>query len=207
MSWFALHEALVPSGSLTNAVQIEPMNRSSLTASILMFCAPFVLLAASYAALPSELPILRVPLGNALTFAPKSVFTVFRVPLMNLAHGLIAAVMLSRVGDFENAERRASYSRIFKTLLFTVALKSDFEAMELSVLAAPATLGSYGRWLAAGTVLSVVAGLSLALVRSRGVPIPWTELRLAIRDKMALGGLLIAYVGMVVASSLASHRG
>jgi hypothetical protein len=181
------------------------MNRSALIASGLMFSVPFVLLGVCYAALPSELPVLRIPMGHAVTLATKSAFTVFRVPLMNLTHGLMAAVMLSRARDFENAERRVSYASMFATLLFTVALKSDFEAMEISSLATPTALGSYARWLAAGTGLSVVAGLSLALMRGRRVPIPWPELRLRIRDKIALAGLFALYVGLVIASSRASH--
>jgi hypothetical protein len=171
-----------------------------------MFSVPFVLLGACYAALPPELPVLRIPIGYAVTLASKSMFTVFRVPLMNLTHGLMAALMLSRSADFKNVERRVSYSSMFATLLFTAALKSDFEAIEISSRAAPTLLGGYASWFAVGAVLSVVAGLGLALWRGRSVPIPWPELRLRIRDKIALAGLLALYVGMVIASSFASHR-
>jgi len=103
---------------------------------------------------------------------------------MNLVHGLMAAVMLSRADDFGDAKRRASYSGIFLTLLFTVALKSNLEALEMS-----GPFWSFGPvvpWLACGTVASVVGGIGLALVCARGVPVPWPELRLT-----RLGRLLL----------------
>jgi uncharacterized membrane protein len=61
-----------------------------------MLSAPFFLIAGVYDVLPAELPVLRVPISGVATIAPKSVFTAFRVPLMNLTHALMAAVMLSR---------------------------------------------------------------------------------------------------------------
>jgi hypothetical protein len=170
-----------------------------------MFSVPFVLMGVCYGALPSELPVLGIPMGHAMTSAAKSVFTVFRVPLMNLTHGLMAAVMLSRARDFENAERRASYASLFATLLFTIAVKSDIEAVDISLLAAPGALGSYERWLAPATLLAVLAGLSLAAMRGRRAPIPWPELRLRIRDKVALAGLFALYLGLVIASFRVSH--
>ena len=102
------------------------MSRITVTAFVLMFGAPFLLLASCYIALPVEVPVLANPIGAAKILAPKSLFTVLRVPLMNLTHGLMATVMLSRARDFEDLKRRASYSGVFMSLLFTIALKSDF---------------------------------------------------------------------------------
>lgn len=168
-----------------------------------MFCVPFLVLAACYSALPDELVVLRNALGGRVLVALKSPFTVFRVPLMNLAHGLMAAVMLSCTADFTDAKRWASYSRVFLTLLFAVALKSNFEALEISGLAW--SFGPVAPWLTRGTVVSVVGGLILALVHSRGVPLPWPELRLTIQDKIALSCLFAAYLGIVTATLLVSH--
>ena len=149
------------------------MRRSTLTGLLLcvMLGAPFVMLSMSYRALPPELPVLRVWIGHSALVASKSIFMVFRVPLMNLIHGLLAALMLSRQLAFRNKERRISYSNMFLALLFTVALKSDFEAAQFSVLSAPAFLELYGRWLGFGTLTSVVAGIGLALVRGRKAPL------------------------------------
>lgn len=181
------------------------MTRSTVAASVLMFGMPFLLLAACYAALPVEVPVLRNPVAGAVFLAPKSLFTVFRVPLMNLTHGLMAAVMLSRSGDFEDAKRRASYSGIFLALLLAVALKSDFEALEMGGLAW--SFGPVVPWLTRGTVVSVVGGLCLAFVHARGVPIPWPELRLSRLQKTILACLFAAYLAMVTATLLVSRRG
>lgn len=162
-----------------------------------MFCAPFVLLAMRYRALPPEIPVLRVWIGHTSLAASKSLFMAFRVPLMNLLHGLMAAVMLRQAPAFANPERRAAYSRVFGTLLFTLALKSDFEAMEFAV---------HARWLALGTLASVLGGLALALYLGRRVPLPWPELRLPAGDKMVLVALFAAYLAIVAASLLVSHR-
>lgn len=177
------------------------MGKFITAACVLMFSASFLLLASVYDALPAELPMLRIPIVSVVTAAPKSAF---RVPLMNLTHGLMAAVMLSHTADFDDEGRRAPYFSLFSTLLFAIALKSDFEALEISSLALP--LGPFGRRAIAGTVVSVVGGLALAFVRGRNVPIPWTELKLSVRDKIVLAGLLFSYLAMVAVSLLVSHR-
>ena len=172
------------------------MQKSAIAVSALMFGAPFLLLAHRYEALPAEIPVLRNPLLHAMIFAPKSAFTVFRVPLMNLSHGLMAGVMVSRSEDFKDAERRAGYSALFSTLLFTAALKSNFEALEISRVAS-----SHG-WITAGTVGCVVVGVLLAFVRGRRTRLPWTELRLRTGDKIALTALFGLYLVIVTASFL-----
>jgi hypothetical protein len=170
-----------------------------------MFCAPFVLLGVSYAAAPSELPVLRVWIGHTALLASKSPFMVFRVPAMNLIHGLMAAVMLARAAAFDNIERRTSYSNMFLTLLFTIALKSDFEGLEFCATASPG-FQSYERWIGFGTLVCVVVGLGFTIIRGRKVPLPWPELQLAIRDKIVLSGLFAMYVAIVVASVSGAHR-
>lgn len=159
-----------------------------------MLIAPFVFLIGIYGALPRELPVLRLPFVRLA--AGKSAFTVFRVPLMNLIHALMAAVMLSRAGDFADAERRRAYRALFATLILAIGLKSDFEALEFGG----------ARWAVVGTMGSVIAGVMLALVRGRGARMPWTELRLPGRHKIALVGLLAAYLVMVTASFWFAHR-
>jgi hypothetical protein len=114
--------------------------------------------------LPLELPVLRNPFAGAwagtVLVAPKSLFTVFRVPLMTMMHGLMAALMLWRVKDFEDIRRRTAYSGVFLTLLFAVALKSGFEALEIGALAWP--FGPAVPWLTIGTAVSIIGGLGLA---------------------------------------------
>jgi hypothetical protein len=171
-----------------------------------MFLAPFLVLGFCYGALAPELTVLRNPMAGEVLVASKSPFTVFRVPLMNVAHGMMCAVMLSHRGDFKDAQRRAAYCRIFLTLLFAIALKSDFEALELGGGQA-LPLRPLLPWLTRGTVLSVVAGLGIASLHARRVPLPWAELRLSKLDKVALGFLLVAYLAIGIASLLVSHWG
>jgi hypothetical protein len=179
------------------------MTRTTVTASVLMFGVPFLLLAACYANLPVEMPVLLNPIAGAAILAPKSLFTVFRVPLMNLTHGLMATVMLSRAGDFEDVKRRASFSGIFFTLLFTIAAKSDLEALGICGLAW--SFGPVLPWLTVATLVSVVGGLGLAFVHARGVPIPWKELRLSNLEKIMLAGLFAAYLAAVGATMIVVH--
>jgi hypothetical protein len=180
------------------------MTRTTVTASILMFGVPFFLLGMCYAALPVEVPVLLNPTAGAIMRAPKSVFTVFRVPLMNLTHGLMAIVMLSRKGDFADLKRRESYSGIFMTLLFTIALKSDLEALAMSALAW--SFGPFNPWFTGGTLLVVVGGLGLAVEHARGVPIPWPELRLSNLEKIMLAALFASYLAAVGATLSVLHR-
>ena len=133
--------------------------------------------------------------------APKSAFTVFRVPLMNLSQGLMAGVMVSHSGDFKDEKRRRAYSALFSTLLFAIALKSDLEALEIGGLAS-----SLAGWITAGTAVSVIGGLLLAFVRGRGAPIPWPELGLGTRDKITLAALFGLYLAAVTESFLVAHR-
>ncbi len=116
---------------------------------------------------------------------------------MNLTHGAMAALMLAHTNDFDNAEQRASYSPLFSTLLFAIAFKSNFEALEFSGL---------GHWAAAGTVLSVLGGVALALFRSRKVRISWRRLRLTASDIIGLLILFVLYLGIVAQSFLMGNR-
>jgi hypothetical protein len=170
-----------------------------------MFGVPFLLVAAWYADLPVAMPVLLNPIAGAMMFAPKSLFTVFRVPFMNLTHGLMATVMLSRAGDFEDFTRRASYSGIFLTLLFTIALKSDFEVLAICGLAW--SFRPVMPWLTGATVATVVGGLGLAFVHARGAPIPWHELRLSNLEKTMLLALFAAYLAVVGAMLIVMRRG
>jgi len=183
------------------------MLKLALTALVCaMFCAPFVLVALSYRALPPELPILHLAIGHTILWAPKSLFMVFRVPVMNLIHGLMAAVMLHRAPAFATVERRRSYANIFSTLLLTIAVKSDLEGLSFFVPTSPA-LQPYEHWIAPATLTCVLAGLGAAIIVGRKVPLPWPELRLTVRDKIALGGLFALYLAIVVASVSLGHRG
>jgi hypothetical protein len=167
--WRKHRQSQLATGSRINSTRRgrRTMMRTTVTASVLMFGLPFLLLATCYADLMVEMPVLLNPIGGKMRLAPNSVFAVFRVPFMNLTHGLMATVRISRTGDLEGVRRQASYSGIFLTLLFTIALKSDFEAMAIRGLAW--SFGPVMPSLTGATVVTVVVGLALAFVHSRGV--------------------------------------
>ena len=196
-------ETCSPAGMMPDTIK-SAVKKSTIGIGAVMFSAPFLLLACAYNGLPAELPVMRSAFPGTVLVAAKSPFIVFRVPLMNLTHGLMAAIMLSRASDFEDETRRASYSALFSTLLFAIALKSDFEVLELMATGIP--VRPLAQWAAAGTILSVLGGLMLALFRSRKVPIPWRELRMTVRDKVALATLFTMYVAVVAQSFLVGHR-
>ena len=150
--------------------------------------------------------MLRLWIGHWVFSAPKSLFTVFRVPWMNSIHGLLAAAMLSHASDFEARRRRASYENGFLTLLLAIALKSNFEAMEVSVHAVPTLLGFCAPWLGVGTLLSVVGGIGVAIWQGRRAPLPWPELRLTRRDKVVFAALVALYAAVAATSLVVSHR-
>jgi hypothetical protein len=156
-----------------------------------LFSAPFLLLGATYHGMPPEMAVLRIPFVHWMPVQPKSLFLIFRVPLMNLIHGVMAAVMLTHASDFGKGDRRIAFRNLFLTLVFAIAFKSDFEALDLS------THGTYERWLTLGALASVLGGLGLAALRGRNVPLPWPELRLGLRDAALLIVLFAAYLAIV----------
>ena len=102
-------------------------------------------------------------------------------------------------------KRRTAYSNIFSTLLFTIALKADFEGREFFAATFPA-LHPYQNAIGFGPLTSVPVGLALAALRGRKVPLPWPELRLSTRDKIALSLLCAAYLATVIVSLASGHK-
>jgi hypothetical protein len=122
----------------------------------LILLLPFVILAFAYRSLPSEILIARSFFGNDATMAPKSVFTVFRVPLIELVCAAAIELMRRKFVD-ENRD----YYRMWTILLWTVAFKSLFQAFEIY---SSATLG---RDFFYATVAVVALGIALALWQGR----------------------------------------
>lgn len=168
-----------------------------------LFLPPFLVLAAVYRDLPQNVGVIRIWVAHTSLWAAKSLFIVFRVPAMNLIHGLLASVMLSRSGDFENEGRRTAYRKAFLILLMAIGLKANFESLEA---VPPSVFGPWGNWFGFGALTSIFVGLSAAFYTARKVPLPWSELRLSFVNKLALGVLAGAYLAIVAASILVSHR-
>ncbi len=89
----------------------------------------FAILAISYDTIPDEVLIARNLDGSNPTFAPKSLFTVFRVPLIEVVCALVVELM-RRKSSRSDSEIHANYRSMWSILLYTVAFKSLFQTFE-----------------------------------------------------------------------------
>ena len=174
--------------------------KSTSVALCLLFLAPFLVLGVSYPTLPTEMPVLRIPILHWIPVQSKSLLLVLRVPFMNLIHGVMAAIMVSHASDFKDSDRRSAYRNVFLTLLFAIAFKSDFEALGLSAQS------SSEPWLTYGALTSVLGGVGLAVGRGRKARLPWPELHLGLRDTTFLIVLFSGYLAIVSWSLVGAHQ-
>src|SRR5687767_8055163 len=93
----------------------------------LILLAPFVILACAYNSLPNEILISRSFFGDEFTVAPKSLFTVFRVPLIEVVCGAAIWIMSRQRSD----ESNSTHYLFWTILLYTVGVKSLLQAIEL----------------------------------------------------------------------------
>jgi hypothetical protein len=85
----------------------------------------FIILAFFYNSLPAKILIARSFFGGDATFAPKTLFTVFRVPLIELVCATTVEIMRRKF-----AAADAKFALTWSILLYTVALKSLFQSLE-----------------------------------------------------------------------------
>lgn len=150
----------------------------------------FVILAAFYTSLPSEVIITRGFFGSLDTLAPKSLFTVFRVPLIEVVCALAITLMLS--GD-EKTQLQADYNAMWNILLFTVAFKSLFQTSE-TICSQHANLFFYT------TLATVMLGLVLAFLPGRRffASASRPHSKLSGTKKLMLASLLLFYIGLAL---------
>jgi hypothetical protein len=154
----------------------------------LILLLPFVILALSYDSLPPEILIARSFFGNDATVAPKSLFTVFRVPLIEIVCAAAIELMHRKFAD-ENRD----YYRLWSVLLWTVAFKSLLQAFEI---VSDATLGRDFFYVTAGVV---AAGIVCALWKGRRFFVNFS----ADRWKFSRAEKAIFFVVLIVYLSLA----
>lgn len=164
------------------------------------------MVAASYAGLPPVIPILRIAIGHVVMVAHKSPFMVFRVPVMNTIHGVMAAIMLRYAPGFADSARRRGYCNVFWALLICVGFKSLLEASDFAATAFPRAFGWSETWLVPCTLATVILGVGVAAWQSTNVRLPWPELRMKRRDIVLLVGLFGIYLAIVAGSVVGSHR-
>ena len=122
----------------------------------LILLLPFVILAVFYNSIPNEVLIARSFFGDDATFAPKSLFSVFRVPLIEVVCAAAIGVMRRKF-----ASENADYYAMWNILLWTVALKSLLQAFEIISSA------KFFNDFFYATLGVVLAGIILALFKGR----------------------------------------
>lgn len=160
--------------------------------------APWAILSASilipaflYGSLPDNILIARGLFGSEAIFAGKSLFTVFRVPLIDIVCAL-AVVLLSRASV--NAVNSAAYQAVCSALIFTAAFKSLFQSLE--IVSGPEWASGFFYLTVASVALGLIAAVVLG--RSRIRSFNFREIRLPFPEKAGLFALLLAYIGLAV---------
>ena len=156
----------------------------------LIIFTPFLILACLYGSLPEEILISRSLFGNEVVVAPKSVLSVFRVPSIEVACGLVIETMRRRFASTDSKVYR-DYYLFWTILLFTVALKSLAQTVE-TVSPDLATLAFYT------TISIVIAGLIAAAIIGRRLVSNFRQFdrKFSRIEILALASLLFAYLGL-----------
>ena len=106
----------------------------AVSASWLLVGAAVVGLLAAYDALPQRIPIARTPTtGEWTSWAPKSIASVLRIPLMGFAQLGAATVMRGSAAR----QGAAHWARFWTTLSVVAAAKTAVETLQLASLGAP----------------------------------------------------------------------
>lgn len=155
---------------------------------LILLCS-FTILAVFYGSLPSEVVLARAFFDGADTLAPKSLFTVFRVPLIDALCAAATALMYSRF--LLVAPNLANF---WLVLLYTAVLKSLLQAVEI---AAPPIFVGVLFYL---TFIVVGGGVTAAFYISRqhlsGFFIGLG--RFSAAETIILTALLFAYLGIAI---------
>ncbi|MEQ1604554.1 MAG: hypothetical protein ABL999_06770 [Pyrinomonadaceae bacterium] len=155
----------------------------------LILFSSFAILAVFYGSLPHEVIIARAFFGGAETLAPKSLFTVFRVPLTDAICAAAAALLYRKF--LLVAPNLANF---WLVLLYTAVFKSLLQAIEIA--APPDIVGT----LFYLTLFVVVAGIAAAFYISRKHLSGFTKGlgKFGAGETMILTILLFAYLGIAI---------
>jgi hypothetical protein len=157
--------------------------------------APFLVLAYFYDSLTSEVVTFRSLSGDEINLAPKSIFTVFRVPLIEVVCAAAIEIMRRRASG-RGSESDSDYYLFWTILLFTVGLKSVLQTIETI---GPARYSNHIFCLTLGTV---IAGILTAAIAGRKLPrrIGRLKGRISGWESVGLFLLLIAYIVLAFVS-------
>jgi hypothetical protein len=153
----------------------------------------FALPAFFYHDLPDKVLIARGLFGGENITAQKSLFAVFRVPLIETLCAAAAEIMRRNF-----ALVNEKFSRVWSILLYTAAFKSLFQSLETVSAANSASVFFYLTIavVASGIVAALAVGRNLFSKSSRAV---W---KLDFSGKTILLFLLLGYLGLAIAPIL-----
>jgi uncharacterized membrane protein len=155
----------------------------------LILLASFAILAYFYNSLPGEILITRSFFGGESVMAQKTLFTVFRVPLIETVCAAAIEIM-RRKFSAENAK----FSLMWNILLYTVALKSLLQSLETISAENSASAFFYL------TIAVVASGILAALFAGRGIFSKSSRAagNFNLVDSAILIFLLFSYLGLAI---------
>ena len=153
----------------------------------------FAILAMFYNALPDKILIARSFFGSEVITAQKTLFTVFRVPLIETVCAATVELMRRRFAAVD-----AKFSSMWNILLYTVSVKSLFQSLEIVSAEYFANVFFYL------TIGVVALGLIAALIVgrdffSKSARADWN---FKPADKAILIFLLFSYLGLAIVPTL-----
>jgi hypothetical protein len=159
----------------------------------------FPALAYFYDSIAGEILIYRSFNGDNSVFAPKSLFTVFRVPLIEVVCASIFEVMRRKFSRSENGE---PVVRALNILLYTVAFKSFFQTLEF-IASSVYKSQTYADVFFYATIVAVAAGIFSVVFKGRNIfrNLRGEDWKSAPNEKIILGVLLVLYVFLAFAPS------
>lgn len=163
----------------------------------IILAVPFVVLAFFYDSIENQILVARSFFGDETIYAPKSLFTVFRVPLIEIV--CAAAIETIRPQPAATAAN-PDYFSIWNVLLYTIALKSLFQVFEfisLSVFHSPARADFFFYI----TLATVIGGICLVIGTARK---GFSDYRRRRRDSLASGRKKIL-MGILLGILLAAY--
>ena len=142
-----------------------------------------------YNSLPNEVLIVRSFFGNETVLAPKTPFTVFRVPLIEIVCAAAIEVMRRN-----SASENADYHLMWIILLYTAALKALFQAFEIVSSSDSARLFYYL------TFAVVIIGIVSAWLKGRSCfsNLFTGKLKFSNLEKSILFVILLAYLSLAI---------
>ena len=154
---------------------------------LVSFCIPAVI----YNSLSQDVLIARSVFGGSAVIGPKTLFTIFRVPLIEIICALGIEVMRRRA---VRSDLQPSYRIAWQILLIAVAFKSLAQSLEM---AAPQEFASVFYY---SSLAAVAFGIAGAFLTGKNALLTFdrADWKLSTREQVTLAGLLLGYIAVAI---------